>query len=576
MQDYHKTPMPILSQLIPTILALYWSILADFFTQCFYASMLERCRNHLLVKLAKHLDFTQIEAACAAYRHSQGAGAPATYPISVLVRCVLVGFLEGLSFRELEHRLYSDMLVRWFVGLSAFEEVPDHSTLERFDLWVRTNHRNIYHRTVLKQIDDMFPQSSKLNQIGDTYAMLANAAKEDLVPRLRHAIIILLDEARQAMPNLLTPTVSRFPWHKLFGAPKERPVFCLNEKEKRQRLESAILAAHDLHQRFTTTLQSHASQEYPDVRLWLGYLGKILHDEVVILAEPAPDGTRVHIRTTKERRNDPETTLRIGSATDIEATFRMHGDEDEDVTLGYNIQVAASKDGFVRVTQAYTGAVPDQTGVAALIAVQIEQQGTCPPKLLYDMAAGNGKTRAEVDQVSDGKTQLIAKQIPYDKRTERFGPYDFVLSEDGKFLTCPNGKTSEIAYRSGSGDGRNFRFCACQCWLNGEPPKRMKEADLSLRCPFWEKCRDSRNGPGAMRQVFISDYRDYVLAANEYNLTEAFQVEIKQRPLIERIIFELTHYNGARRCRGRGLVYADWQATMCAVAYNLKLWMRRI
>jgi hypothetical protein len=211
-----------------------------------------------------------------------------------------------------------------------------------------------------------------------------------------------------------------------------------------------------------------------------------------------------------------------------------------------------------------------------LIEAQREHQGSCPPKLIYDMAAGSGKIRAEVERVSEGQTQLVAKQLPYDRRSERFGPYDFSLSEDGQALTCPNGKTTEIAYRSGAGEGRDFRFYAFQCWSNGEPPTQMKTADLSQRCPLWEKCRDSRQGPGAMRQVFISDYREHVLAAKAYNQTEGFWEEMKQRPQIERIVFELTNYNGARRCRGRGTANADWQAKMAAVSYNLKLWMRKI
>jgi hypothetical protein len=79
-----------------------------------------------------------------------------------------------------------------------------------------------------------------------------------------------------------------------------------------------------------------------------------------------------------------------------------------------------------------------------------------------------------------------------------------------------------------------------------------------------------------MRQVFVSDYRGYVLASKEYNQTDIFQVEMKQRPQIERVIFELTHYNGARNCRRRGLENADFQARMCAVSYNLKLWVRKL
>jgi len=78
-----------------------------------------------------------------------------------------------------------------------------------------------------------------------------------------------------------------------------------------------------------------------------------------------------------------------------------------------------------------------------------------------------------------------------------------------------------------------------------------------------------------MRQVFVSSYREQVLAAQQYNDTETFLHEMKIRPRVERVIFELTNYNGAREARRRGVDNADWQAKMCATAYNLKHWVRR-
>lgn len=530
----------------------------------------------MLVKLDSYLDFEPIEKACTSYRHSSGPGTQSYYPVSILVRALLVGYLYDLSLRQLEQRLHSDLLVRWFVGLSAFGDVPTYCTLERFEQWVSKYHRRIYQDTIIKQIDEVFPQSRQRNQIGDTYAMIANAAEEDLVTRLRHTVNCLLRESVENMPSQLAPTVSCFSWHKLFGAPREKLGCLLNKKERQRRIEEVVLAACDLQQRFNITLQAYPNTDYPEVRLWVGYLGKIIHDEVTILNKADAEGNRVHLRTAKERYNDPETSLRIGSATDPEATYRQHGSEDEDVKFGYNIQVAASTDGFIREVQAYTGAVSDQAGIADLVAAQVEHLGTYPPKIIYDQAAGSGKARAEVDKASNGKTKLVSKLLPYDKNSGRFGPYDFSLSTDGITLTCPAGKQSATAYPSGPGDGRVFRFFSSQCWLNAEPPTHMKDADLTQRCPLWKICRDNRQGPGSMRQVFISDYRDYVLDSKEYNQTETFQLEMKQRPLIERVIFELTHYNGARLCRRRGLENADWQARMSVVSYNLKLWVRKV
>lgn len=163
----------------------------------------------------------------------------------------------------------------------------------------------------------------------------------------------------------------------------------------------------------------------------------------------------------------------------------------------------------------------------------------------------------------------------YAGRTDRFGPYAFTLSKDGTTLTCPNGKGSTVAYRAGSGDGRDFRFYDCQCW-SGPLPKGKQAPDpaQATRCPLWEQCRKQDQGPRSMRQVFISDYREQVLTARQYNETEAFAQDMKLRPMVERIIFELTHYNDSRECRRVGLNNADWQARMTATAYNLKHWMR--
>jgi len=305
---------------------------------------------------------------------------------------------------------------------------------------------------------------------------------------------------------------------------------------------------------------------FAEVRGLIAALDKVIADEVEVT------GGHVRRLTAKEQGS-----FRIGSATDTEASYRVHGPDREDTSFGYNVQVAISKSGFVCETRAYTGAMPDQAGVAALVCDQVGRQGIYPEKLIYDQAGGCGKTRAEVEQVSGGKTQLVAKLPPFESRSSLYSPADFSLSEDGQTLTCPNGKSTYVAYPSISGDGRMFRFYDFLCW-KGELPKGKKAPDASLveRCPLWEKCREAEQGPRTMRQVFISDYRAQVQAAREYNQTDEFQLDMKKRPGVERVIFELTHYNGARQARRRGLLNADWQARMCAAAYNLKLWVRKL
>jgi len=556
--------MNIVHPFLPFFLFVYAEFFQQVVERLVYGAILSHAKSHLLYRVQQHLDFSALEQACAKYHHTEGSGAHPTHTVPRLLRVLLIKYLYDLSLRELEVRLYTDLLARWFAGYQLFDDLPDHCTLQRFEAWVAQYQKRTCFEEVLQQIEADYPDERSKAQIGDTYAMRAQAARENLNTLLCHTCIHILESGAQSLPAALTQSLTGFAWTDLFGLYKETPQFALSKEERVKYLLRVACAAGDLHARVSTILEYRPTNEFPELRKYLAHLHKILADEFSV----SDDGFE---RLPAKEQG----TFRIGSATDPEATYRVHGPNPEDTSFGYNVQVAMTTSGLIRETKAYTGAEPDQAGVAKLIAEQKSNLGVCPPKLIYDQAGGHGKTRAEVERVSEGQTQLVSQLPPYEKRSERFGPYDFSLSQDGSQLTCPNGKVSQVAYRSGSGDGRDFRFLGFQCW-HDEPPVHMKQADLSKRCPLWEQCRDNRQGPRVMRQVFISDYREQVLAAQQYNQSDEFRQEMKQRSLVERVIFELTHYNGARHCRKRGVDNADWQAKMCATAYNLKLWMRRL
>jgi hypothetical protein len=164
----------------------------------------------------------------------------------------------------------------------------------------------------------------------------------------------------------------------------------------------------------------------------------------------------------------------------------------------------------------------------------------------------------------------LTKTPDYEKRTTRFVPADFALSVDGFSLTCPNDVTSTKIYFLPDKDGDEFRFTykmcqGCPFWLSAE--------QLTAN-PNQLHCRIPDCKPKSHRQVFISYHRDYLLAAIEYNKTEPFKQEMKQRPLIERIIFNLTHFFGARYARSTGLPKANFQLRMAAAAFNLRQLVR--
>ena len=257
-----------------------------------------------------------------------------------------------------------------------------------------------------------------------------------------------------------------------------------------------------------------------------------------------------------ELPKDQKGHYRLGSATDPDATYRVHDDQ---IDFGYNVNVAATQH-FIREVQVATGAQPDPVAIPAVLQAEQQHHDLVPPKFIYDAAAGTGKHLAAVAAVSAGQTQLVAPLIPYDTRTDRFTPDDFALSPDETTLTCPRGRSSTTAYRSQSGQGRNFRFTAKQC----------------AGCPLAATCRGADVPPEHMRQVFISDFRSTVALARTYAQTEDFKADMKLRATIERIIANLVRYHDARYARRRGQGNCQYQAHMNAMAFNLRQWLRQL
>jgi transposase len=522
------------------------------FSNLVYTELLKRDPDHFLVKLHQQLDLSALETACADYHHASGPGAPPTHSVPRLVRALLVGCLFDWSLRQLEFQVRFNLLVKWFVGYPVYDPGPDHSTLERFLLWVDAHQHRTFFDEVLRQIDAQYPGEHRQPQVGDTFAMQANAAKEPLVRLLRHTAQRLLCGLKKIDADLHARVTAQLDLVALLGAAGEPSEYRLDEAGRAARLQATVLAALRCIQVVRQALHGCPNLPKSDldrVEAWCCHLEKVISDEVALSPDAEGQAPRV-TPLPADRRG----SYRLGSATDPEATYRVHGEDKVD--LGYNVSVAVSSH-FVREISAATGAQPDAVGVPGLLTAQSQQHGFVPPKLIYDAAAGTGKSLGAVQQASGGQTQLVAPLIPYDQRTQRFGPDDFSLFQDGRTLRCPGGQTSQIAYRSGSGDGLVFRFFAPQC----------------QGCPLFARCRDPKADPQSMRQVFISDYRPLLERARAYARTDNYKADMKRRPLVERFIAALTRYHGARRARRAGTDHADFQARLSATALNLKQWM---
>lgn len=544
--------MGIIPLNLQSAIQAHLGVLLSWFSDEVYRRLLPHAQTHFLAQLHQHLDFAPLVDACAPYHHGSGPGAPASHPVPRLVRALLVKYLLDLSLRELEQTIRWNLLVKWFVGYAVFESGPDHATLERFEQWVHKHHTRTFFDQILIQIDRDYPEERCKAQSGDTFAMRAFAANETLIRLIRHTCQCLLAALADGDPTLFAHVESQLDRTGLFGASDEIKEFRLDQTQRGQRLHTTVVAAltcQTLIRAQLSALPPTHSPRLQPVLAWLDTLDKIFTDELAITRDDAGQVTAVS-ELPKNKKGD----YRIASATDPAATFRVHG---EHIDFGYNVSLATTKS-FVCEIRADTGSQPDSVAIPDLIAAQLAHRDVVPPKLIYDMAAGTGKSHAQVDRVSHGRTQLVAPLMPYDQRAGRLGPDDFALSPDGLSLTCPHGKVSSTAYRSHSGEGRSFRFTPDQC----------------ARCPLAPDCRGDRLPSHHMRQVFISDHRSILAAARTYALTPDFRQDLSQRATIERIIANLVRYHGARHARRRGRSWCDYQVKMNATAFNIRQWLR--
>lgn len=525
---------------IASILSQYLSPLLLWLSDLTYENLIGRDPDHPLCHLQQLLDFTELESACANYHQLNGIGRPVNHTVAQLLRAMLVKYLYGCSLRELEEKIRYHILVKWFVGYPIFAPGSDHTTLQRFETYLYIHHPRLFFDTVLRQIDDAFPDDRRQPQLGDTFALHANAALESLIKRLRHTAQELLTAYQAAEPAAYARLWTQLDEAALFGSAAETTECYLSTQEWRQRLLETVTAVlncqHLIQQPATASVQ-----------VWLNRLHKLFADELRL--ERDEDGTIRSLSLLKKRG-----TYRICSATDTDATIRNHGGDKKD--FGYNVTVLTTIH-FIREIQVDTGSRPDGDALPDALQVQQEHQGFCPDKIIYDQAAGWGKIAHQVNQVTQGQTQLVAKPVSPKRKVGRFAPEDYDLSEDGFWLTCPNGRKTNKKYRSGSADGDTFRFIKAQC----------------LGCPFLKLCRGSEKTPTTHKTIFISDYRAEWQQLNAYSQTEDFKQDMKLRPHVERVIAGLVLHNDARRARFRGQEKVGFQAKMCATAYNLKRWV---
>ena len=320
------------------------------------------------------------------------------------------------------------------------------------------------------------------------------------------------------------------------------------DTDRQQRLHAMTTLVTWLTDGITPHLSALEDAPRARAQTLLHALTKVIADDLMTDAE----GQWVE-RPTKQRGEH-----RLASAVDLDATFRKH--EGSPAVLGTNAVISVTPT-RIRAAVALTGSIPDGEAPSAALQQQRDADLPLPPQIVMDQAGGWGKTRARVIAVSDGQTEMVAR-IPVSggRDPNRFSVADFQVDAERTTCTCPGGVVSTKAYRSGNGDGVDFRFLASQC----------------AGCAEWAGCRDPNANPKGHRSVFISDYHPLLRAGAIFNETPLGRSLLGGRWRVEPGVAWLTRYQGCRRARRIGTAAAQSQLSQACAMRNLLMWLSRI
>lgn len=153
----------------------------DFFDSYVYERLLPE--KHILLDIKNTVDFSFVSEETKDL-YSQGMGRP-SFPPEVLFKILFLEFFHNLSDYEAVDQVKTNILFRYFAGLSISSPTPDHATLAVFRKRLgEERFRRLFDRVVLKAREKGLIEGRL--KILDATHIQANVAIESAVNLLRH------------------------------------------------------------------------------------------------------------------------------------------------------------------------------------------------------------------------------------------------------------------------------------------------------------------------------------------------------------------------------------------------------
>jgi len=227
----------------------------------------------------------------------------------------------------------------------------------------------------------------------------------------------------------------------------------------------------------------------------------------------------------------------------VDKDARHGAKSDEKKFTGYKVNSIMSEDGFIKNINATPGNSYDGDVLIPLIDEMVDQ-GFSTNEVVGDTAYG------EVDNRKKLLLKGITVTAPFKKETNKKGLFlQSEFSIEKHAVVCPAGCRTMVCNHNEKTEKITFYF---------------KKKDCG-NCELKQKCTVQEN-----RTITISEHYELLKKAREYNKTDDFKEDMKQRAHIEPKQGEMKRYHGLQRAKYWGLPKMNIQATISAIVVNVK------
>ena len=468
--------------------------------------------DHILFRINKQIDFSSVNKACRDL-YSQNQGRPVKNLPETMFRSAIVQYLMDYSDREMEQAARYHLVIKWFIGIPVEDSSYDHSALGDFrDRLGEERWKKLFFM-ILKQIEDA--GFAKGNQYVDATHIISNIAIPGTIGLIRHGIKNLMNEIEKVDSKL---------YEEMGGkkiADKKEKVHTLKPEEKKKKLVEVVEEAR--------TLKSKAEKlKSPAIRQEIEQLNQILNENI--------EEENGAIQKKKDHVKDKLVSL-------VDKDARHGAKSDKRTFTGYKANSMKSEDGFL--TNIIT--TPGNTYDGDILLPLVDEKTTNsskPEKVAGDTHYGSAENRY---QMSLRGITLVAPLKEEFNPTGLFSQEKFVLDETG--VSCPAGNRTMISNFNERDGTTIFYF----------------KKETCQQCVLKNQCTKQDR-----RTTTIGKHHELIMEAKEYNKTQGFKDDMKERSHIEPKQAEMKLLHGLERAKYWGLPKMNIQSIITGITVNVK------